>query len=129
MRVTRRDIKVILLLIGILSAFITYQFYLKSKLEDIDKVKDQITTLKAEIDDLRIKKRSENLFREQMGNQEKEVNAKIAEFPESQWYEDGILFLNYLEKRHELNEEEEEIKIYYHRYQFTEATAVETVMG
>lgn len=129
MRVTRRDIKVILLLIGILSAFITYQFYLKTKLDDIDKVKDQITTLKAEIDDLRTKKRSENLFREQMGNQEKEVNAKIAEFPESQWYEDGILFLNYLEKRHELNEEEEEIKIYFHRYQFTEATAVETVMG
>ena len=62
MRVTRRDIKVILLLIGILSAFITYQFYLKTKLDDIDKVKDQITTLKAEIDDLRTKKRSENLF-------------------------------------------------------------------
>lgn len=129
MRVTRRDIKVILLLIGILSAFITYQFYLKSKLDDISTVEDQISKLQEEIADLKIKQRSEKAFRTQMGNQETEVNNKIKEFPEDQWYEDGLLFLNYMEQRHNLNEEEEEMKIYFHRYQFTEATAVESVMG
>ncbi|MBR6364518.1 MAG: hypothetical protein IKS10_00250 [Lachnospiraceae bacterium] len=130
MRITKRDIKVILLLIGILSAFITYQFYLKTKLDDISKKEDEIATLKTEIEDLKMKKRSENLFRTQMAEQDKEVKAKIDEFPANQWYEDGILFLNYMEKRDELlDDEEKKMKIYFDRYTFTEATMVESVIG
>ena len=130
MRVTRRDIKVILLLIGILSAFITYQFYLRSKLDDISAKEDEITKLQAEIDDLQIKKNSENLFRKQMGEQESTVNAKVKEFPVDQWYEDGLLFLNYMEKRHELLEDDSlKMKIYFSKYDLTEATDIETVVG
>ena len=129
MRVTRRDIKVILLLIGILSAFITYQFYFKTKLDDISAQEDKITGLKAEIEDLQKKKAFENQYRKQMGDQEAEVDAKISEFPADQWYENGILFLNYMEKRPELFEDRDPIKIYFKKYGFTEATDIANIVG
>ena len=129
MRVTRRDIKVILLLIGILAAFITYQFYFKTKLDDIQVQEDRITALKAEIDELEKKKAFEPKYRAQMAEQDKAVEEKISEFPADQWYEDGILFLDYLERRDVLKEDLERIKIYFNKYGFTEATTVETVVG
>lgn len=129
MRVTRRDIKVILLLIGILAAFITYQFYFKTKLDDIQVQEDKITALKAEIEDLEKKKAFESVYRKQMADQDKEVEEKISEFPADQWYEDGIVFLDYMERRHILKEDKEKIKIYFNKYGFTEATTVESVIG
>ncbi len=129
MRITKRDIKVILLLIGILSAFITYQFYFKSKLDDIETQDNAISQLKADIEDLEKKKAYEKQYRKQMGDQEIAVNAKIDEFPADQWYEDGILFLNYMEKRHELFDDRDPIKIYFKKYGFTEATDIDNVIG
>ena len=128
MRVTKRDIKVILLLIGILSAFITYQFYLRTKLEDISKKEDEITKLQNEIAQLKIKKQNEFAYRKQMGEWDSEVTEKEAEFPQDQWYEDGFLFLNYMEKRHELYDEEE-MKIYFHEYEVKEAEEIANITG
>lgn len=128
MRITKRDIKVILLLIGILSAFITYQFYLKSKLDDIEQKENEITKLQTEIKELKAKKQNETLYRTKMGEWEKEVTKKEQEFPADQWYEDGILFLNYMEQRHNLYDEEE-MKIYFNRYEIKEAEEIDVVNG
>ena len=128
MRVTKRDIKVILLLIGILSAFITYQFYLKSKLDDIQQKEDEITKLQNEIAELKVKQQRAEMYRMQMGKWDKEVTEKEQEFPADQWYEDGILFLNYMEQRHKLYDEEE-MKIYFNRYEVKEAEEIDVVNG
>lgn len=128
MRITKRDIKVILLLIGILSAFITYQFYLKSKLDDIQKKEDEITKLQNEIAELKVKQQSAEMYRRQMGKWDKEITEKEQEFPADQKYEDGILFLNYMEQRHKLYDEDE-MKIYFNRYEVKEAEEIDVVNG
>jgi len=130
MRITRRDIKVVLLLIGILSAFVVYQFYFKNQLDEIETKNNEITQLEKDIEELEKKSIYKEKYRKDMGDMDNQVIAKVNEFPADQWYEDGIMFLDYMERRHQLEKyKEEKMKIYFHTYEFTEATTVDTLLG
>ncbi len=120
MKITRRDLKVILLLVGILSAFLAYQMYFSKKLDEIEAEQNKQAQLEKEIKELQQKKDQEPKLKADMATWEKEILEKLNEFPVYQKYEDGILYLRHLE---------EEFDIYFGKYTILEASAVQNVTG
>ncbi len=55
MKITKRDLTVILYLTGIALAFVAYQFYFKTKMEDADSLDQQSDALEITVEDLRSK--------------------------------------------------------------------------
>lgn len=120
MKITKRDLKVVLLLIGILSAFLAYQMYFSTKLEEIEAEHNKQAQLEKEIKELEEKQSHEKEYRDNMAKWETEILAKLTEFPVYQRYEDGILYLRHLE---------EEFDVYFGDYTVLEAASVQKVTG
>ena len=96
MKITKRDLTVILYLTGIALAFVAYQFYFRTKMEDADALDQQSDALEITVDDLK----SKDAQRPEIERRIKEYEAKIDEIakmyqPEIS-HEDTIMYVNEL---------------------------------
>lgn len=120
MKITRRDLKVILLLIGILSAFLVYQFNFKGKLEDIDAEEVKQSRLQDEIKELEEKEKKKPAMTKTMQEYKAAIDEKIELFPSFTKYEDMLLYLYNLEHKY---------AIYFSQYTLAESNEAAKVTG
>jgi hypothetical protein len=98
MKITRRDLGVILILVGILSVFLTYQMYFSSKQSEIEALQTEQKNLTKEINELQPVVDDAPFYQSEMERFVKEVSDMVQEFPVQIWYEDGILYVIEMEE-------------------------------
>lgn len=93
MKITKRDLGVLMILVGFFVAFLTYQMYFKKNqtaIEDLDAETEAINRQIKELEPLKI---NEKKYRETPPKLAEDVKKRIAEFPADFKYEDGIMYI------------------------------------
>ncbi len=96
MKITKRDLSVILYLAGIALAFVAYQFYFKAKMEDADSRDQQSDALQITVDDLKSKKAQQPAMERRIKEYEEEINKIAKEFQPEISHEDTIMYVKQL---------------------------------
>jgi flagellar basal body-associated protein FliL len=97
MKIAKREIAIIMVIIGVLAGFCTYRFYFSSKMDTVDSEKSQQASLQSQIDEINLKVDDEKRMRSQMTDWESEVNDEAALYDVAYTYEDGILYMKEIE--------------------------------
>lgn len=98
MKITRRDLGVILVLIGLIAVFVVYRTVFTTKQTEIENLEAQEIELREKIAELQAKKDNEQFYLDEIARMSSEVSDIMGEFPSKQLYEDGIMYLNELEE-------------------------------
>ena len=96
MKITKRDLTVILYLAGIALAFVSYQFYFKTKMEDADSRDQQSDALQITVDDLKSKKAQQPELERRIASYEAEIKEIAQEFQPEISHEDTIMYVKEL---------------------------------
>ncbi len=100
MKVSKRDIGIILVLVGILAAFLAFQFSFRGNMDEADALKEECETLQKELDEvLAFGKNDEQASLAQISKWKNELNDLVASFPVRYTYEDAIMYLYDFEHR------------------------------
>jgi hypothetical protein len=97
MKIAKREIALIMVIIGVLAGFCTYRFYFSSKMDEVSAQETQQASLQSQIDEINLKVDDEKRMRSQMNDWESEVNDAVALYDLGYNYEDGILYMKELE--------------------------------
>lgn len=93
MKITRRDLGVLMILAGILIAFLTYKLSFEKTLEEIDQLQAEQDAIRANIEKLQHYKDASSRYEKAMGDMAKEVTGILDEFPADVWQEDNIAYV------------------------------------
>ena len=96
MKITKRDLTVILYLAGIALAFVAYQFYFKTKMGDADSLDQQSDALQITVDDLRAKKAQQPAIEKKIEEYEEEIQRIAKSFQPEISHEDTIMYIKEL---------------------------------
>ena len=96
MKITKRDLSVILYLAGIALAFVAYQFYFKTKMEDADSKDQQSDALQITVDDLKSKKAQQPAMEKRIAEYEAEIEEIALSFQPEISHEDTIMYVKEL---------------------------------
>ena len=98
MKVSKRDISIVMILLGAIALFCVYQFYFRDKQDKVKSLENEIAADKAEI--AKLDKLWEK--RQDMGNNLKtyseELSRMVKRYPVEYRYDDLVVYLNELEK-------------------------------
>ena len=103
MKITRRDLGVIMILVGILSVFLVYQMNFKDMQTQVEALQEEQKNLKTQIDDLQPVKDNAPFYTSMMERFKDELTDIVAEFPVNILYEDGIMYVVELEENEDFN--------------------------
>ena len=101
MKVSKRDISIVMILLGAITLFCVYQFYFRDKQDKVEKIEAEIKADKAEIEKL------DKLWaqRQDMGQKlqkyTEELISMVKRYPVRYRYDDLAVYLNNLEKNPE----------------------------
>ena len=93
MKITKRDIGVLMILVGILVAFLVYQTSFKTIMEEVEALQNEQNSLRAQIKDLEPVKANAPFYQNEMARYEKEIDELVAKYPVDIIYEDGIMYI------------------------------------
>ncbi len=122
MKVSKRDLGIILILLGLIVAFLSYQFSFRPALEERDELKTECETLQAELDALTDFGMDEQYILTQTGAYEKELNDLVASYPVKYTYEDAIMYLYNFENGDKYN-------VLFPKYNITETYVINSHTG
>ncbi len=120
MKLTRRDVSVLLYLVAILSIFLTYQFYYSTTITTAESVLTECSTLQAQVDELKAKVEQQPQYEAEIEEMEEEIADILELYPSSISEEDIILYVK------ELNDE---LDMGVTSVSFSTAVPVYTVVG
>lgn len=120
MKITRRDLSVIMILVGIMAVFLTYRLSFSSMQTQVEALQTEQKSLKQQIDELQPVKDAAEYYESEMASFEKEVKALVQEYPVDVRYEDGIMYV--VELADELGADIPNLT-------FTPSTSIATVEG
>lgn len=96
MKITKRDLTVILYITGIALAFVAYQFYFKTKMEDADALDQQSDALQITVDDLEAKMAQKPAIEERIKGYEDKIQKIAQSYQPEISHEDTIMYVNEL---------------------------------
>ena len=125
MKVSKRDISILLIALGLIGAFCVYQFYFRGALSKKKGYEDETKELQQRLNKLNGIDQSTLIA--DMAAHAQELQEKAAEFPVAYLYEDLIMYLNDWQ---ELPYDEIYTEIYnFPQYRITETTMEEPISG
>lgn len=92
MKVSKRDISILLIALGLIGAFAVFQFYFRNALKEKKKYEDESATLQARLDTYY--NVDENKVKGEMKGHIEEIEKDAAAYPAYYLYEDLIMFMN-----------------------------------
>ncbi len=93
MKITRRDLGVIMILVGILAIFLTYQVYFTDMQTQVEALQTEQKSLKSQITELQPVVDSAEFYQDEMERFQEEVEDMMDEYPVNVIYEDGIMYI------------------------------------
>ena len=96
MKITKRDLTVILYLTGIALAFLAYQFYFRTKMEDADALDQQSDALEITVDDLKSKYAQRPEIERRIKQYEAQIDEIAKMYQPEISHEDTIMYVNEL---------------------------------
>ena len=91
MKVSKRDISILLIVLGLIGAFAVFQFYFRNALKEKKKYEDETKTLQARLD--KYYGVDENAVIAEMAKNREDLETKAAKYPAAYLYEDIIMYL------------------------------------
>ncbi len=120
MKLTRRDISVLLYLVAIIAVFLTYQFYYSPTVTSAESVLTECTTLQAQVNELKAKVDNQPIYEAEIEEMKDEIAEVLDYYPSSISEEDILLYVK------ELNDE---LDMGIESVSFSTATPVYSVVG
>ncbi len=120
MKITRRDLGVIMILVGVIVAFVTYQMYFTDMQTQVEELQNEQKTLKTQIDELQPVVDDAPYYESEMERFQNEISDMMDEFSVDVLYEDGIMYVVELE---------DNLAISIPSFTAAEASEVQTVEG
>lgn len=99
MKITRRDLGVIMILVGVLAVFLVYQLSFTKMQTKVEDLQNEQKNIKAQINELQPVKDNAPFYEKMMEQFLEELNKKTEEFPVQVRYEDGIMYVVELEDK------------------------------
>lgn len=99
MKIAKKDIAVLMVIVGLIAAFCSYKFYFSGKLEEIDQENTKQASIQAEIDKVSKVAATDTDMNNQVAKWAKEVDEIVARYDVAYQYEDGILFMKSIENQ------------------------------
>ena len=93
MKITRRDLGVIMIIAGILIAFLAYKMNFEGVLEEIDALQQEQKSIQAEIDSVQPLKAAAPTYEANMKKMEANITSIMNEFAPDIWQEDNIMYV------------------------------------
>ena len=93
MKITKRDLGVLMILVGVLVAFITYQMSFTKTMAEVEKLQEDQKVLSQKIKDLEPIKQQKDFYEAEMLRYAQEIEDIVAEYPVNVIYEDGIMYI------------------------------------
>lgn len=122
MKISRRDISIIMIAVGLFAAFLVFQFIFRPTMDERDEVIEERKELEAEYDSLKGVLDNQQTYVTNTTTWEAKLNKLVAGFPAYYLYEDGIMYLRGLEQSEGLN-------VYFDSYTVTETVLTDTYTG
>lgn len=122
MKISRRDISLIMIVLGLFAAFLVYQFIFRPTMEERDEVMEKRKELEAEYDDLKSVVDNQQTYVTNTTTWETRLNKLVSDFPPYYLYEDGIMYLRQMELNGEYS-------VYFDSYTVTETLLTDTYTG
>ena len=91
MKVSKRDISILLIALGLIGAFAVFQFYFRGALEEKKKYEDESKTLQARLD--KYLDVDENAVIAEMAKNREELETEASVYPAAYLYEDIIMYM------------------------------------
>ena len=123
MKVNKRDISILLVIVGVVAIFCAYQFYFSGCLDEREQIKSETAVLKTEYEELHSLMNSLQDYRNDIDTWTSEMNSLVKTFPTMYLYEDGILYLN------DLEENTDDYDVYFDSYTISETAFEEPYTG
>ena len=92
MKVSKRDLSILLIVLGLIAAFCVYQFYFRGAMNDKKAYEDESKELQARLN--KLNNVDESAFIADMAKRSEELKEKAAKYPANYLYEDLIMYLN-----------------------------------
>lgn len=92
MKVSKRDLSILLIALGLIGAFCVYQFYFRGTVEKKKSYEDETKELQSRLD--KLNGVDENKLVAEMAAHSEELRTKAAGYPAMYLYEDLIMYLN-----------------------------------
>lgn len=92
MKISKRDISILLIVLGLLGAFCVYQFYFRGQMDKKKSYEEETKTLRQRLD--KYLGVDENKVIAEMAKNAEDLSAKAARYPAIYRYEDIIMYLN-----------------------------------
>lgn len=93
MKITRRDLGVLMIIAGILIAFLAYKMSFESTLEEIETLQDEQRSIQAEIDSVTPLKVAAPTYEANMKKMNENIGKIMDEFAPDIWQEDNIMYV------------------------------------
>lgn len=122
MKISKRDLSIIMILVGLMIAFFSYQFSFRSAMTEKENLESQCDSLQAELDALMDFGMDEQYILTQTGAYEKELSDLVASYPVKYTYEDAIMYLYNFEQS-------EKLEILFPKYNIVETYIINTHTG
>ncbi len=97
MKIAKKDIAVLMVIVGLIAAFCSYKFYFSGKLEEIDAENSKQASIQTEIDKVSKVAATDTDMNNQVAKWAKEVDEMVGRYDVAYQYEDGILFMKSIE--------------------------------
>lgn len=96
MKLTKRDVSVLLYIVAILSVFLVYQFYYSSKVKEAESVLTECTDLQTQVNELQAKVAQQPQYEDDIAKMKVEIADTLAQYPASISEEDILLYVKEL---------------------------------
>lgn len=103
MKISKRDLSIVMIIVGIAAAFAVYQFYFSNTMDERAEIIKKTETLQKEYDSLMAVADQQMTMEGETRLNEEKLATLVSEFPASYKYEDGIMYLYDLEHNESLD--------------------------
>lgn len=121
MKVSKRDISIVMVLLGVIALFCVYQFYYRSSQKKVQDLQDSIDASTVELEELR--KINESALRNQMTESEENLVRMIKEYPAYYRLDDLVMYL------YDLEQKEDEYGVHFYEYTMGASEELESYTG
>jgi myosin heavy subunit len=93
MKITRRDLGVLMIIAGIIIAFLGYKMSFEPTQEEIEKLQSEQASIKNEIDSLQPLVKASDTYKANMKTMNENIEKIMSEFASDIWQEDNIMYV------------------------------------
>lgn len=98
MKIAKRDLAIVMVLVGIIAAFCAYKFYYSSNMEQVESEESKQASLETQIRDLEKKAKDVENMKKEEGEWIKTADKLVSKYDPAYVYEDGILWMSKVEQ-------------------------------